>query len=277
MEYKALLIESDGPVDWVTLNRPERLNALNGQLVDELLAYFGDLYTNRDTRIVVLRGAGRAFCAGLDLKDNAPTRESGSGGNSDGGKSRGPNPSAGMFDQRHFSEIILRMRRCPQPIIALIHGPAAGAGFSLSLAADVRLAGESARMNAAFIRIGFSGGDCGSSFHLPRLVGGTNAAEILMTGRFVDAERALRIGLVSDVVPDDVLESAGRALAGDMVKTGPLGLRLTKDLLNASASGLSLEQAISLEDRSQVLCSASGDPAEGARAFVEKRDPVYRT
>jgi enoyl-CoA hydratase len=262
MGYETLRIDKDGAVDWVTLHRPERINALDSRMVEELSDYFGARYADPQVRIVVLRGAGRGFCSGLDLKQSAAELR--------------PDPALGMFVQRRFSEIVLRMRRCSQPIVALLHGPAIGAGFSLALAADVRLAGQSARMSAAFIRVGFSGGDCGSSYHLPRIVGGSVAAELLLTGREIGAERALAVGLVSEVVPDERLEAAGRALVSEMVSTAPLGLRLTKDLLNASLAGCSLEQAIALEDRSQILCVANGDPAEGIRAFNARRPPVFR-
>jgi enoyl-CoA hydratase len=180
-----------------------------------------------------------------------------------------------MAFQRSWSDIVLRMRRCPQPIVSLLHGPASGLGFALALASDIRIAGESTRMNAAFIRIGLSGGDCGSSYHLPRLVGGGIASELLLTGRFIDAERALRIGLVSEVVPDGELEKAGKAVVADILRNAPLGVRLTKDMLNASQSTTSLDQHVALEDRSQVLTLSTGDPGEGARAFLEKRDPNY--
>src|ERR1051326_499976 len=162
-QYETLLIEKKGAVDWVTMNRPEALNSLNTTLVDELLDYFGNLYFDRSTRIVVLRGAGRAFCAGLDLKQSGARR------NSEGASVRGPD--AGLLGQRRISEIVMRMRRCGQPIISLVQGPACGGGFALALASDIRIAGQSARMNAAFIRIGLSACDIGVSYFLPRLVG----------------------------------------------------------------------------------------------------------
>jgi enoyl-CoA hydratase/carnithine racemase len=129
-------------------------------------------------------------------------------------------------------------------------------------------------MNAAYIRIGFSGSDMGSSYFLPRYVGASIAAELLLTGRFVDAERALRIGLVSEVVPDDGLEAAGQAMAADMLATSSLGLRLTKEALNANVNA-SLDDAIALEDRNQIMCAMVGDAREGLRAFVEKRPPRF--
>ena len=150
MTYQTLSIRKDGAVDHVTLNRPDSLNALNRRMVEELLDYFGALYWDKSVRIVVIRGAGKAYCAGLDLKE----RDNSSGPNS---------PANGLTRQRQISEIVMRMRRCPQAIVSLVHGPACGGGFALALASDIRIAGHSARMNAAFIRIGLSACDIGVS------------------------------------------------------------------------------------------------------------------
>lgn len=264
MAYDTLLIEEQGPVHWVTMNRPERLNALNAKMVDELLDYFQERYFDRETRIVVLRGAGTAYCAGLDLKEppngNTP-----------------PDVSASLLHQRRISEIVMRMRRCPQPILSLVHGAACGGGFALALASDIRIAGESARMNAAFIRIGLSACDIGVSYFLPRLVGTSVASELLLTGRFIHADRALQTGLVSELVPDTKLREAAQASIDEMLAATPLGLRLTKECLNMSIDAPSLEAAIAMEDRNQVLAAQSGDFRDRVRAFVEKRDHMRKT
>jgi enoyl-CoA hydratase/carnithine racemase len=139
----------------------------------------------------------------------------------------------------------------------------------------VRIAAEGTKMNAAYIKIGLSGCEMGTSYHLPRLVGTTVAAELLMTGRFIDAQRALRVGLVSEVVPLEKLEEAGSELVADMLATAPLGLRLTKEAFWANVDGNDLSSAIALEDRNQVLTVANGDVAEGMQAFVEKRKPRF--
>ena len=258
MGWQSLLVEKKGPVDWVTLNRPERLNSLNTTMVDELLEYFQLLYMNHDVRVVVLRGAGTAYCAGLDLKERR-------------GSNNPPDVSASLAGQRHISEIVMRMRRAPQPIISLVHGPACGGGFALALASDVRIAGESARMNAAFIRIGLSACDIGVSYFLPRLVGTSVASELLLTGRFIHADRALRTGLVSEVVPDDKLTEAAQPYIDEMLAATPIGLRLTKECLNMSVDAGSLEAAIAMEDRNQILASQSGDFRERVKEFLEKR------
>ncbi|HVP30911.1 MAG TPA: enoyl-CoA hydratase-related protein [Myxococcota bacterium] len=258
--YTTLELRREGAVAWLTLNRPDHLNALNPTLVGELRDFFGCLPQQQDVRVVVLRGAGRAFCAGLDL------RESGGGG---GGVPEG------LRMQRRISEIVMLMRRAPQPIVACVQGPACGGGFALALASDVRIAGTSARMNAAFIRIGLSACDVGVSYFLPRLVGASVASELLLTGRFLDADRALRVGLVSAVVPDAELEPEARKLVDEMLGTSPLGLRLTKECLNASLDAGSLDHVIAMEDRNQILCTQTKDFGEGVRAFLEKRRPSY--
>jgi enoyl-CoA hydratase/carnithine racemase len=260
MSYRTLEVKREGALTWLTLNRPQALNALDTQMVDELRDFFSQLPADHATRVVVMRGAGRAFCAGLDLKEQRPT---------------GGGVPAGLRGQRHISELPIMMRRAPQAIIACVHGAAAGGGFALALAADVRLAGASARMNAAFIRIGLSACDIGVSYLLPRLIGASIASELLLTGRFIAADRALALGLVSSVVPDGELETAARSLAQEMLATTPLGLRLTKECLAANIDAGSLEQAIAMEDRNQILCAQSNDFREGVTAFLEKRAPQY--
>jgi enoyl-CoA hydratase/carnithine racemase len=168
------------------------------------------------------------------------------------------------------------MRACPQPIIALVHGAACGGGLSLALAADVRYAAPNARLNAAYIRVGLGGCDMGAGYLLPRLVGLSNASEFLLSGRFIDAERALRMGLVSEIVAQDRLLDAGLELAQDMLKTAPMGLRLTKDALNAEIDAPSLEAALAIEDRQQVILLETEDHKEAVAAFLDKRAPVFR-
>lgn len=265
MPYEALEIKQEGAVAWLTLNRPQALNALNSTIVNELHDFVQHLAAHENARVVVMRGAGRAFCAGLDLKEHTSGAADNFGGS-----------TAGMYElQRRLSSLVIAIRRLPQPFIAAVRGAAAGGGFSLALACDVRIASESARFNAAFIRIGLSGCDMGASYFLPRAVGTSVASELLLTGRFINAQRALATGLVSEVVPESELEAAAGALAREMTETSPLGLRLTKECLAASVDAGSLEQAIYMEDRNQTLCVQAGYVAEGARAFIEKRRPNF--
>ncbi|HKA16126.1 MAG TPA: enoyl-CoA hydratase-related protein [Myxococcota bacterium] len=263
VQYETIEITREGHLTWLALDRPDALNALSMRLVDELRDFFTNLVDDTETRVLVVRGKGRAFCAGLDLKEDR------SGASSAGiaGRLRG---------QRHIAEIPILMRRAPQPIIAAVHGAAAGGGFAIALAADVRIAGRSARMNAAFIRLGLSACDVGVSYFLPRLVGASVASELLLTGDFIDAERALATGLVSRVVPDAELEGAARELAGRMLRNSPLALRLTKECLKVNIDAAGLDAAIAIEDRNQVLASSSADFREGVAAFLEKREPKFQ-
>lgn len=259
---QVLLVERKGDVEWVTLNRPQSNNALNGVLVDALIDYFEGAREREEIRVIVLRGPGKHFCAGLDM---AP--------DSFGEQSR--TPHAIWRIQRRIARIYLAMRKCPQPIVALIQGAACGGGFSLALASDIRIAGESAKMNAAYIKIGLTGCDMGSSYFLPRLVGGSVASELLLTGRFIHAPRALAVNLVSDVVADNALEAAGQAMVDDLLLTSPMGLRLTKDALNVSVDASSLEAVMAIEDRHQALLSLTEDAKEAGLAFFEKRKPDF--
>jgi len=260
LNYETLKVEHEGGLCWLTLDRADSLNAMNAKLVSELDHFLTALENDFETRVVIIRGAGRGFCAGLDLKE-PPTAIAG--------------VPDGMRLQRSISKLVIQMRRLPQPFIACVHGPACGGGFALALASDVRLAGESMRMNAAFIKIGLGACDIGVSYFLPRLVGASLASELLLTGKFIDAERALRVGLVSEVMPDAELESAARKLAKEMLATTPLGLRLTKECLNASLDAGSLEAVVAMEDRNQILCTQTKDFQEGMLAFLQKREPTY--
>jgi enoyl-CoA hydratase/carnithine racemase len=264
MDYQHLIVSREGAAVWVTMNRPERVNALNPRLIEELRHFFTDLYWKHDIRVVVLKGAGRAFCAGLDLKDRS-------------GDNAARTVSNGLKSQRSISEIVMAMRRCPQPIIALVNGAASGGGFAFALASDVRIATPEARMNAAFIRIGLSACDIGVSYFLPRMVGSSVAAEYMLTGRFIDAERGHQLGLISKIVPSDKLDEEARAFVKDMLHATPLGLRLTKEALNHAIDAQSLEAAIAMEDRNQILCAQGEDFREGISAFLEKREPRYST
>lgn len=261
-QHETITIEHDGPVDWVSLNRPESLNAINTQMVRELRDYFFGLAEDTSTRIVVLRGEGRAFCAGLDVKELSPEGEE-------------PPAGRGWGFQGYLADVYLAMRRCPQPIISLVHGAACGGGFAFALASDIRIAADTARMNAAFIRIGLSACDMGVSYFLPRLIGTSVASELMLTGRFIEAERALSSGLVSAVVPEAALADAARPYLDEMLSTSPMGLRLTKEGLTMAIDASGLEQAMAIENRNQVLCSRTKDFREGVRAFLERRPPNY--
>jgi len=260
VHYEHLQVLQEGAVAWVTLNRPERLNALNTLLAAELRDYFGGLNARSETRVVVLRGAGRAFCAGYDLKE---------------ADVRGQGVSAMLEVQYGIRDIMVAMRRCPQPVIGIVQGAASGGGFALALACDIRLATPDARMNASFIRLGLSGCDMGVSYFLPRMVGSSVASEYLLTGRFLDAGRALALGLLSRVGAVEELEIEARSLADDMLLATPLGLRLTKEALGHAIDAGSMQAVMAMEDRNQILCTQGEDFAEGISAFLEKRLPRF--
>lgn len=268
MTYNTIEFERRGAIGMLTLNRPDKLNAISLELISELRDFFGSMKDDLQTRVIILQGRGRAFCAGLDLSE-WNTKFSGEHG-------MGDVQYAYHKIQQPIADIVVRMRHAPQPIIAAVRGYAVGAGLSISLAADVRIAGESARFNPAYIRIGLSGCDIGSSYFLPRLIGLSRASEFLLTGRFIDAATADRFGLVSRVVPDEQVEAAALEIAGEMVAISPYGLRMTKETLAQSVDAPSLESAVEMENRTQILCALTQDAKEGPRAFLEKRAPVYR-
>jgi enoyl-CoA hydratase len=243
LTYQTITLELNGPVALVTLNRPEKLNAINALMQAEFTDCFARFAQDIETRVIVLTGAGRGFCAGLDLSDAALLLPE-----------EGYGPDLAYKNQKRFSDMILLMRRCPQPIIAAVNGPAAGGGFSFAIASDVRLASPKAKFGAAYINIGVGGADMGSSWFFPRLVGLGNASRYLLTGDLFDAQRAYEMGLVQEIIPEDALVERALALAQVMASKSPLGLALTKEALNVNPAGASLEDAIKLEDRNQSLC-----------------------
>jgi enoyl-CoA hydratase/carnithine racemase len=263
-KYATISVEHRKDVDILSLNRPDALNAVTPAMIDELTDYFAGLHQRLTTRVVILRGNGRAFCAGAEL---------GSEAFSSPGDGR---PQRQFHMQQRYSGVIRLMRSCPQPVIALVQGAACGAGFSLVLASDVRFAAPEARMNAAYIRVGVGGCDTGSGYLLPRLIGLSVASELLLTGRFLGADRAKAVGLVSDVVPADRLLETGLEFAAEMARTSPMGLRLTKQALNALIDAPNLDTALMIEDRQQVILLETSDHREAVAAFREKRHPNYR-
>lgn len=262
MKYETITIRQDGPVDWLTLNRPDRLNTITERMVDELCHYFEGLTQDYGVRLVVLRGAGAAFCAGLDIKEH----QSGAGMDTGGGA---------LHPGYHLFDIVRLMRDCPQPVIALLHGPVCGGGMGIALAADIRIAGTSMRMNDAFVALGRSGCEFGLSYFLPRIVGLGIATEIMYTGSFIDARRAMEVGLVNRATSDDLLEDAAREFIEPMLRTAPLGLRMTKKTLNRALRVNDLLAVMDLEANAQRICDEGPDFTEAMNAFLEKRPARY--
>jgi enoyl-CoA hydratase len=252
-------------VEVITLNRPERLNAMNAELCTALHNAFDRLASDRSCRVIVLTGAGRAFCAGLDLQGF--------------GAAPGSNGVDKVRDdlatQEHMSRMILRLRATPQPVIAAINGPAAGFGLALALGSDIRYAGRSAVLRVAFINVGASNCDMGTSWLLPRLIGASRAHELMLTGRRVDATEADRIGLVADVVEDERLLDRALEGARQIAAWAPWAVRLTKQGMWSALEVPSEQAAVEYEDRQQIMVVQSGAMLEAVAAFLEKRPASY--
>lgn len=242
MEYQTIKFEKEGPIGILTLNRPEKRNAINSDMLDDLYAFFTERLTDFETRVLIMKGAGSVWCSGADIKEPAIKMRD------------NPTPAVVYTGQRRYSEIVLLMRRVPQPIIAAVQGPAMGAGFSFALACDIRIATEKARFVGTYINIGLGGADMGSSYLLPRLIGSARAYRYLLTGDDIWPPEAEKIGLVSQVVADEnELFQTAMQMAQNMCTKNPLGLRMTKEALNQNLDAGSLEQALLLEDRNQTM------------------------
>jgi enoyl-CoA hydratase len=257
----------DPGITLLTLDRPDRLNAMNRELVSDLHEALAAVGEDRECRVVILTGAGRGFCAGLDLKETGDI--AGEVADRDGG------PPAALRAQQQIATLVPRLRALPKPVIAAVNGPAAGGGLALALACDLRVAAESARFNVAFIRVGLSGCDIGVSYLLPRLVGASRAFEMMLTGRMIDAAEADRIGLVSRVLPDGQVVDAARKTAELIRANSPFGVWMTKEVMYSNLEATSLQAAIDLENRTQLLSSYTGDMREALAAFLEKRPPQF--
>ncbi|HUG47215.1 MAG TPA: enoyl-CoA hydratase-related protein [Candidatus Limnocylindria bacterium] len=255
---ETVLRESSGGVLTVTLNRPEALNSFNVAMKEELLAALREAARDRLVRAVILTGAGRAFSAGQDLKERLA----------------GDASDLGTELRARYNPLILAMRRLEKPIIGAINGVAAGAGCSVALACDVRLASDQASFIEVFGRVGLVP-DTGSSWLLPRLVGYARAAEMIFTTEPVDAATAERIGLVNRVVPADRLLEEAQALAARLASAAPLALALAKRALNRALES-TLEEALEYEAQLQAVAGRSADHREGVAAFGEKRAPEWK-
>ncbi|MCU1388899.1 MAG: Enoyl-CoA hydratase/isomerase [Ilumatobacteraceae bacterium] len=248
----------------ITLNRPTSLNAMTAELISDLHGALDAIAVDHSVRVVVLTGAGRGFCAGLDLGGYGSAPHT-------AGLGRVP---TGFAVQKHIAGLIPQMRSLPQPIIAAVNGAAAGGGLALVLGSDVRIASRSAKFNAAFIRIGLSACDIGTSWILPRIVGVARAQELMLTGRVFDVEEAYRIGLVVEVVDDDALLDAAYAKAEQIMLNAPMGVTMTKEAM-WTALEVPMQAAIDIENRQQIMLSQTADHREALAAFVERRPPKY--
>jgi len=247
-------------VKLLRLNRPAKLNALADATVRDIGVLLDEVAASKATRVLIVSGAGRGFCAGLDLAvaTDAPGSDEGEA-------------DAWMRRQELYAGVVTRLRALPQPVIAAVNGVAAGAGLSLALACDVRIAARSARFNCAFIRIGLSSCDLGVSYLLPRCIGTARAFELMLTGRMIDADEAGRIGLVSEVVDDARLLARAVELASMIVANSAFGVWMTKRGMWANLEAGSLQAALELENRTQMLARTTGDMDRAVRArFADK-------
>ena len=250
----------------ITLDRPEQLNAITFALVDDLHAALDEVDRDNSCRVVILTGAGRGFCAGLDLKNiGASSNSTGISG-----------ARAGMRSQELIAGLVPHIRRIQQPVIAAINGHAYGGGLALACACDIRVAAESARLCVQFIKVGIGGCDIGISYTLPRLIGVSRAHDLILTARVIDAVEAERIGLVARVVSDGTALDAALEIAETICSYSPFGVVMTKEVMWANVDATNVEAAIHMENRTQILASTTGDIAEAAAAFAERRSPVWR-
>lgn len=255
---EVLLSEANAGVLTLTLNRPERLNAITGELLDALTAALRAAADDDGVRAVILTGAGRAFCSGQDLKWAAE---------------RGDGIDIRRELGEHYTPAIKAIREIPKPVIAAVNGTAAGAGLSLTLPADLRIAAESATFVMAFVRIGLIP-DAASTYFLPRLIGPARAAEMMMLGDSIDSQHAQEIGLVSRVVPDSELMPTARQIA-QRLAAGPRSLAFIKEALRLSPAN-DLDAQLAVEERLQEQAAGTEDFFEGVGAFLQKRRPAFR-
>lgn len=259
---KSFLYEQRDGIATITLNRPDRLNAITFEVYHELTDFFAKLRDEKDVRVVVITGAGRAFCSGGDVRDII-------------GELQGRDAEGLLDFTRLTCELIHNMRALPKPIITSINGTTAGAGACIVLASDIRIAAEEAQIAFVFVKVGLAGTDMGATYLLPRIVGLSKATELLMTGDFIAASEAERIGLYNRVVPRDQLETVTHELAKKLAHGPALGLAKTKEMLNREMH-MSFESALEAEAVAQALCMQTPDFKEAHAAFLEKRPAKFK-
>jgi enoyl-CoA hydratase len=259
--------EADEDILLVTLNRPERLNAITFELIAEVSEVVRAVDLDQTTRAVILTGAGRGFCAGFDLMGD-PSVPSGA---------EGVGPIVGRFmGQDQIATLNENIHRSRKPWIAAVNGPCVGGGFAMALACDIRVAAGAARFGAVFIKVGASNCDMGTSYFLPRFVGASRSAELLLTGRIFDATEAQEMGLVVDVVDDGSEVERSLEIARLIRENPPFGTWMTKETMWETVDSPSLRHAIDIENRTQIMCTATGEFDEAVAAFGERRPPQWK-
>ena len=259
---RSFRFEVAGPIATITLDRPDRLNALTFEVYEELRDLFAALAGVTGVRAVIVTGSGRAFCSGGDVKEIiGPLFER--------------DPAGRLAFTRLTCDLVRKMRKLPKPIVAALNGTVAGAGAAIALASDFRVASETAKIAFLFVKVGLSGADMGAAFYLPRYVGVGRAMEILALGEFVEAREAERIGLYNRVVPADRLEAEARGLAERLASGPAFAIEMTKSLIDRELS-LDVEGALALEAEAQAICMEHPDYREAFEAFVARRAPKFR-
>jgi len=261
MKYQTIKLEQADGVAIITLNAPDKLNSLSWKMMREITRACDEIERGGKARVVVITGAGRAFCAGADLEDLQKTVSL--------------KPAQREPNLKAWFKLVWRIKSVELPTIAAVHGAALGGGFALAIACDIRLASDDARVGSVFVQRGASSADMGMSWVLPRIVGAGRAAELMFTGDIIDAAKGERIGLFNRVVPRDQLMQATMELASKLAAGPPLGLRFTKRALNRSVWE-GLQSQLEYESATQTLTFFSEDFQEGVKSFYEKRKPVFR-
>lgn len=261
MSWEFVLFTKEDGIGTITLNRPDSMNALGGGMRQEILAAMETAVADNEVRVIVVTGAGKAFCAGGDVKEFVS------------GKTRAE-ATLGIDQRPTRDKVVLLIQSTGKPVIASLNGVAAGGGCNLALACDMRIASDRARFGETFVRRGIHP-DWGGIWFLPRLVGYARAAELIFSGEVIDAQEALRIGLVNKVVPHEELAQATKEFALKFMKSAPIPVSLAKKALQ-NFSRIDLPQALDQERLAQSLCWNSEDREEGMKSFVEKREPVFK-
>ena len=278
MEYETIEFElENNGIGIITLNRPNKLNAISFKMEEELHSLLDDLMVNLDCRVIILQGKGRAFCAGTDLQDglNLNVKKIPPGFEQYYHLNTPEPLKQTLYHQWRISQIYVKMRKISQPIISIIQGAAVGGGFGFAMASDIRIATRDAEFINGSINLGLTGADVGGSYFLPRLIGLSRAAEILYTGRAVNANEAKEYGLILKIVEKEMLFESAHLIAEELLTKSPLGLKITKQSVNLSLDSPSLETILQLENYGIVLSFTSKDMNEGSAAFMQKRKPSY--
>jgi enoyl-CoA hydratase len=251
----------------IRLNRPEVMNAINGEWIENFHAILDSVRDDRSVRVIIITGAGRGFCGGMDLKAEHDYSVG----------TQAERAVKSWETQERLALIVEKLTRLRQPVIAAVNGASAGGGFAIALASDIRVAARSASFHVANVRAGISAGECGISWLFPRLVGLSRCFELLVTGRRFDAEEADRIGLLARVVEDDQLMDSALEIARAIAANSRFAVMMSKDVIYANLSAPDIRTAAAIENRTQMVCGSTGDFNEAAAAFREKRKPVFKS